>query len=87
MCFGLNETGLCPLGCIGLARWICWFVQQSVLTVELDWVCLLIPLPLSRQLQVLGLVLTPGAGSGEADGRQAHASALLIQVPELFQLI
>lgn len=36
---------------------------------------------------MLGLVLMPGAGSGDADGRQAHASALLIQVPELFQLI
>ena len=42
-------------------------------------------LRLSPTLQSLELV--PGAGSGGADGRHAHISALLVQIPELFQLI
>lgn len=36
---------------------------------------------------LLSLELVPGAVSGGADGRYAHISALLVQIPELFQLI
>lgn len=36
---------------------------------------------------LLSLELVPAAVSGGADGRQAHISALLVRIPELFQLI
>lgn len=68
-------------------------MQQRMLLSKLGWIYCLIPLHLSRWLQVLclsptllSLELVPRAGSGGADRRCARVSALLVQSPVQFQL-